>query len=72
MESLRYRGYIGSVNYDETDNMLYGEILNINDSISYEGETLEELQKAFETEVDRYVKFCSCLIFLIGFVIMLM
>ena len=72
MEPMRYRGYIGSVKYDESDNMLYGEILNVKDSISYEGETLEELQKAFETEVDRYVKFCSCLIFLIGFVIMLM
>ena len=72
MKPLRYRGYIGSVKYDESDNMLYGEILNAKDSISYEIETLEELQKAFETEVDRYVKFCSCLIFLIGFVIMLM
>ena len=65
-------GYIGSVKYDKSDNTLYGEILNAKDSISYEIETLEELQKAFETEVDRYVKFCSCLIFLIGFVIMLM
>ena len=72
METLRYMGYIGSVKYDKSDNTLYGEILNAKDSISYEIETLEELQKAFETEVDRYVKFCSCLIFLIGFVIMLM
>lgn len=59
METLKYRGYIGSVEYDESDNMLYGEILNVKDSISYEGETLEELQKAFETEVDRYVEFCK-------------
>ena len=59
MEALRYNGYIGSVKYDESDNMLYGEILNVKDSIAYEGETLEELQKAFETEVDRYVKFCK-------------
>ena len=54
---MKYRGYIGSVKYDESDNMLYGEILNVKDSISYEGETLEELKKAFETEVDRYVEF---------------
>ena len=59
METLKYRGYNGSVKYDESDNMLYGEILNVNDSISYEGETLEELQKAFENEVDRYVEFCK-------------
>ena len=59
METLKYSGYIGSVKYDESDNTLYGEILNVNDSISYEGETLEELQKAFETEVDRYVEFCK-------------
>ena len=52
-------GYIGSIKYDESDNMLYGEILNVNDSISYEGETLEELQKDFETEVDRYVECCE-------------
>ena len=59
MDTLKYRGYIGSVKYDESDNMLYGEILNAKDSISYEIETLEELQKAFETEVDRYVEFCK-------------
>ena len=59
MEPLRYKGYIGSVEYDESDNMLYGEILNVKDSISYEGETLEELQEAFETEVDRYIEFCK-------------
>ena len=59
METLKYRGYIGSVKYDESDNMLYGEILNVKDSIAYEGETLEELQSAFETEVDRYVEFCK-------------
>ena len=59
METLKYRGYLGSVKYDESDNMLYGEILNVKDSISYEGETLEELQKAFENEVYRYVEFCK-------------
>ena len=59
METLKYRGYLGSVKYDESDNMLYGEILNVKDSISYEGETLEELHKAFETEVDRYAEFCK-------------
>ena len=59
MEPLRYKGYIGSVKCDESDNTLYGEILNVKDSIAYEGETLEELQEAFETEVDRYVEFCK-------------
>ena len=52
-------GYLGSVKYDESENTLYGEILNVKDSIAYEGETLEELQEAFETEVDRYVEFCK-------------
>ena len=52
-------GYICSVKYDESDNMLYGEILNAKDSVSYEIETLEELQKAFETEVVRYIEFCK-------------
>ena len=59
MEPLCYMGYFGSVKYDDSDNMLYGEILNVKNSIAYEGETLEELQEAFETEVDRYVEFCK-------------
>ena len=59
MKTLKYMGYVGSVKYDESDNTLYEEILNVKDSISYEGETLEELQEAFETEVDRYVEFCK-------------
>ena len=59
MNAMIYKGYLGSVEYDELDNVLYGKIQYINDSISYEGKTFDEIKNAFETEVDRYLKFCK-------------
>ena len=43
MKTMEYKGYVGSVEFSETDNVFYGKVQNISGLISYEGKTKEEL-----------------------------
>lgn len=54
-----YLGYTGSIEHDLEDGILYGKILFINDLVNYEGNTLPELQTAFEAAVDHYLELCK-------------
>jgi len=60
MGNLKYKGYIGSVDYSEDDNILFGKVLGMSkDAITYEGTTVEELRADFETAVDHYLATCA-------------
>lgn len=60
MGQLKYKGYMGSVEYSEEDNCLYGKVLGMNkDLISYEGETVQELKEDFEGAIEDYLKSCK-------------
>lgn len=54
-----YKGYIGSIEHDLEDGILYGKILFINDLVNYEGSTLPELQASFEAAVEDYLSLCA-------------
>lgn len=58
-KTLRYKDFEGSIEVDLDDDLLYGQILFINDVITYEGENLYELKKAFKNMVDEYIKYCE-------------
>ena len=56
---MRYKEYWAKVQYSEEDNCFWGEIEGINDSISFEGTTVEELRKDFEEAIDSYIEHCQ-------------
>lgn len=56
---LEYKGYYGNVNYSAEDNILYGNLIGINSSIFYEGESVASLKKDFEESVDAYLETCA-------------
>ena len=56
---MEYKGYIGKVEIDEEADILLGEVINIRDVITFEGTTVEEIQKAFRESVDDYLEFCA-------------
>ncbi|MDR2232444.1 MAG: type II toxin-antitoxin system HicB family antitoxin [Tannerella sp.] len=59
MGYLKYKGYIGSVEYSEDDNCLCGKVLGMTkDSITYEGKSIEELKADFESGIDSYLEGC--------------
>ena len=60
MGKLRYKGYSGSVEYSQEDNVLYGRVLGLRGSlISYEGSSIEEIKRDFEAAVDNYLESCK-------------
>lgn len=60
MGQLRYKGYTGSVEYNEEDNCLFGKVQGLkNVLISYEGTTVDEIRQDFEGAVDDYLVSCA-------------
>jgi predicted HicB family RNase H-like nuclease len=58
MDILRYKGYEGSVELDMQREICRGKILLIDDLVTYEARTREQLQNEFESAVDDYLKTC--------------
>lgn len=56
---MRYKGYEGKVTLAKDANILYGEVINTRDVITFRGTSLEEFKQAFHDSVDDYLEFCS-------------
>ncbi len=56
---MEYKGYIGKAEIDDEAGILYGEVINVRDVITFEGLTVDEIQKAFRESVDDYLDFCT-------------
>ena len=56
---LTYKGYTGSIEVSVEDERLHGRVLFINDLITYEGNTVEEVKVAFQDATDRYIAYCE-------------
>jgi len=56
---MEYKGYIGSVEFSERDELFYGKVQGIRSLISYEGSTAAELVADFHGAVDDYLTLCE-------------
>lgn len=59
MNTLKYKGYIGSVAFSEKDNVFFGKIEGIDGLVNFEGESVRELINAFHEAVDDYLEYCK-------------
>ena len=57
--TMKYKGYIGSVEFSEEDSIFFGKVTGISAMISYEGENTRELADNFHTAVDDYLAVCE-------------
>lgn len=57
--TMKYRGYVGSVDFSEDDDVLFGRLLGIRSLILYEGTTVKELIASFHDAVDEYLTACK-------------
>ena len=46
MNSLKYKGFIGSVNFSEADGVFFGKIEGIDGLVNFEGASIKELTNA--------------------------
>ncbi|MFD0765655.1 type II toxin-antitoxin system HicB family antitoxin [Mucilaginibacter lutimaris] len=56
---LQYKNYYASVQFNATDEVFYGKVLGINDLVSFEGASVQELKKSFEEAVEDYLETCA-------------
>ena len=56
---LDYKGFRASANVSEADGLLYGVIQDIDDFVTFEGNTVPELCTAFHDAVDDYLGICK-------------
>ncbi len=59
MNTMSYKGYLGSVAYSEKDQVFFGKIEGINGLVNFEGESVKELTDAFHEAVDDYLAYCA-------------
>ena len=54
-----YNGFAASVRYSEEDKLYVGRIEGIKSVVSFEGESLIQLEEAFKEAVEDYLNFCN-------------
>ena len=47
MNLIKYKGYIGTVEYSSEDKVLFGKIAYINDLVTFEATTVKDLEKSY-------------------------
>lgn len=57
--SMEFKGYTGSVEYSPADRVFHGRIIGITDIITFEGTSVEALEKDFRDAVDDYLDMCA-------------
>ena len=55
---MNYKGYIGQVEYDDENRIFSGSVINTRDVITFQGESVQELENAFHESVDDYLAWC--------------
>lgn len=57
--NLEYKGYHTKIDFSPEDMVLYGKIEGINDLVTFESESAQEIEKEFHNAVDDYLDYCK-------------
>ena len=56
---LEYKGYLGTIEYSDDDEVLHGRLEFIRNLATYEGGDAKSLKAAFREAVDDYLELCE-------------
>ena len=59
--TLEHKGYLGTVEFSSEDKVFFGKIFGIRDIVTFEGESVLELEKSFKEAVEDYIQTCKSL-----------
>lgn len=59
MNTISYKGFIGSVAFSEKDQVFFGKIEGIDGLVNFEGDSVSELTDSFHQAVDDYIAYCA-------------
>ncbi len=55
---MEYKGYFAKVEFDDEADIFHGEVINLRDVVTFQGQTVDELHKALRDSIDDYLEFC--------------
>jgi predicted HicB family RNase H-like nuclease len=56
---MQYKGYYGHAEYDAEARCFHGEVIGLKDVITFQGESVVELEAAFKGSINDYITFCK-------------
>jgi predicted HicB family RNase H-like nuclease len=56
---MEYKGYFAKIEYNSDDDIFFGTVEGIVDSVSFEGANTNDLKQAFVEAVDDYLVMCE-------------
>lgn len=59
MSILTYKGYQGSFEYDPDADIFHGDVLHINDVVTFQGRSIDELKTALAESIEVYLEYCA-------------
>ncbi len=54
-----YKGYTGTIEFDEQSLVFHGRLVGIRDIVTFEADNARDLVAAFRDSVDDYLEFCA-------------
>lgn len=56
---MKYKGYVAVPQYSANDKCFFGKLAGIKDHVIFEGNSVQQLEKAFREAVNDYIETCS-------------
>jgi predicted HicB family RNase H-like nuclease len=56
---LKYKGYIGDVEYDSDGKIFTGEVIGLRTVLTFQGRTTDEIEESFRQTIDLYLNMCA-------------
>ncbi len=56
---MKYKGYTAKVQFDAEAGLLHGEVEDITDVVTFQADSVAELEAEFHAAVDDYLEFCK-------------
>jgi predicted HicB family RNase H-like nuclease len=56
---ITYKNFIGHFELDDSTGIFCGEVINTCDVITFQGQNVDDLNKAFVDSIEDYLDFCS-------------
>lgn len=57
--TIEHKGYIGSVEYSSEDKCFFGKLEMIDDLVTFEANSVDELEQNFQSSIDDYIETCQ-------------
>ena len=56
---MEYKGYIAHIQFDDEANLFHGQVANIRDVVTFQGQSVKELRQTFKDSIEDYIAFCA-------------